>query len=159
MKTLVQSLFVEYEESHHTAFFVSFMKMVEILTQNIQACRTRNWKEFKMPLKQMLPWLPMYGNTNYGKHLADFLAGLDKPERFMKIGMFVQSMSGNPYSSCRIVYVVVSTVNTGSKLKNGWLAILSNEKQLLTKTLNVNNINGLRNAENNHAGRSWNVSI
>ena len=43
-------------------------------------------------------------------------------------------------------------MNKESKLKNGWLAILSNEKQLLTNTLNVNNINRLRNTVHKHAG-------
>ena len=33
IKTLVQTLFVEYEKSDQAAFFVSFLKIVEILTQ------------------------------------------------------------------------------------------------------------------------------
>ena len=39
---------------------------------------------------------------------------------------------------------IETTMNKGSKLKAGWLAILSNEKQLLSNTRNVNNINRIR---------------
>ena len=41
----------------------------------------------------------------------------------------------------------------GLKLKSGWLAILNNEKQLLSNTRNVNNINRVRAAVHRHASR------
>jgi len=44
-------------------------------------------------------------------------------------------------------------MNKGSKLKSGWLAILNNEKQLLSNTRNVNNINRVRRAVHQHANR------
>ena len=77
----------------------------------------------------------------------------DDQESFMNSGMFAQSLTGNPYSCVALDIWIESTMNKGSKLKNGWLAILSNEKQLLTNTLNVNNINRLRNTVHKHAGR------
>ena len=138
-------------------YFESFMEMVEVLTQNIQSCRTRNWGEFKLTLKQMLPWLTVYGNTNYGRHLPDFSAALDsltsEQEAFMDSGMFAQSMSGNPYSCVALDIWIESTMNKGSKMKAGWLAILNNEKQLLTNTRNVNNVNRIRNAVHRHANQ------
>ena len=42
-------------------------------------------------------------------------------------------------------------MNKGSKPKSGWLAILNNEKQLLSNTWNVNNINRVRSAVHQHA--------
>ena len=42
-------------------------------------------------------------------------------------------------------------MNKGSKLKSGWLAILGNEKQLLSNTRNVNNVNRVRVCVLNHA--------
>jgi len=68
-------------------------------------------------------------------------------------GMFVQSMTGNPYSCVALNIWIESTMNKGSKLKSGWLAILNNEKQLLSKTRNVNNINRVRRAVRHHANR------
>jgi len=44
-------------------------------------------------------------------------------------------------------------MNKGSKLKSGWLAILNNEKQLLSNTLNVNNVNRVRRAVHQLADR------
>ena len=48
---------------------------------------------------------------------------------------------------------VESTMNKGFKLKSGWLAILNNEKQLLSNTRNVTNINRVRRAVHHHANR------
>jgi len=44
-------------------------------------------------------------------------------------------------------------MNKGSKLKSGWLAILNDEKQLLSNTRNVNNINWVRKMVHRHANR------
>ena len=100
------------------------MDMVETLTQNIHACCTRNWKEFKFSLQQMLPWLKVYGNSNYGRHLPDFTAAIDnltpEQESFMESGMFAQSMSGNPYSFVALDIWIESTMNTWIQAE-GWL--------------------------------------
>lgn len=137
--------------------FISFMEMVEILTQNIHACRTRNWKEFKLPLQQMLSWLKVYGTSNYGRHLLYFTVAIDnltpEQEAFVESGMFAQSMSGNPYSCVALYIWTESIMNKGSKLKTCWLVILNNEKQL-TNTRNVNNINRGRSAGHRHTRRS-----
>ena len=78
----------------------------------------------------MLPWLTVYGNSNYGRHLSDFTAAMDNltEEYFMENGMFAQSMTGNPYSCVALDIWIESTMNKGSKMKAGWLAILNNEK-------------------------------
>jgi hypothetical protein len=127
------------------------MEMVEVLTQNIHALRTSNWDEYKSSLKLMLPWMKIYGNDKYGRHLPDFIAVLDTIPAFMEDGMFAQSMTGNPYSCVALDIWIESTMNKGSKLKSGWLAILNNEMQLLSNTRNVNNVNRVRRAV--HADR------
>ena len=108
------------------------MEMVEILIQNIHAIRTRNWSEFKSLLKLMLPWMQIYDNDKYGRRLPDFIAVLDSlppsQAEFMESGMFAQSMTGKPHSSVALDIWIESTMNKGSKLKSGWLAILKNEK-------------------------------
>jgi len=51
--------------------------------------------------------------------------------------MFAQSMTGNPYSCVALDIWIESTMNKGSKLKSGWLAILNNEKQLPPKIFDM----------------------
>ena len=65
--------------------------------------------------------------------------------------MFAHSMTGNPYSCVALDLWIDSTMNKGSKLKNGWLAILNNEKQLESNVRNVNNVNRIRGLMLNHA--------
>ena len=60
-------------------------------------------------------------------------------------------MTGNPYSCVALDLWIESTMNKGSKLKNGWLAILNNEKQLESNVRNVNNVNRIRGLMLNHA--------
>ena len=55
-----------------------------------------------------------------------------------------QSMTGLPYSLQAMDLWKESTVNLGSKLKQGWLDLFDNEKQLLSTTRNVNNVARIR---------------
>ena len=155
VKDLIDSLFKDLDGDPFAEYWVSFTEMVEILTQNIHTIRTSNCTEFKSSLKLMLPWMQIYDNDKYGRHLPDFIAVLDTlpadQAAFMEDGMFSQSMTGNPYSCVALDIWIESTMNKGSKLKSGWLAILNNEKQLLSNTRNVNNINRIRRAVHHHA--------
>jgi len=76
---------------------------------------------------------------------------------FMEDSMFAQSMTENPYSWVAFDTWIESTMNKGSKPKSGWLAILNNEKQLLSNTRNVNNVNRAGRAVHQHADckRLW----
>ena len=155
LKHIVDTLFKEYVDSPQAEYWMSFMEMVEVLTQNIHATRTRNWTEFKSSLRLMLPWMQVYDNNRYGRYLPDFITVLDTlPEdqaSFMANGLFAQSMTGKPYSSVALDMWIETTMNKGSKLKSGWLAILFNEKQLLSNTRNVNNVNRIRASVYRHA--------
>ena len=44
-------------------------------------------------------------------------------------------------------------MNNGSKMKSGWLSILKNEKQLMVRSRNVNNVVHIRVANDNLANR------
>ena len=68
--------------------------------------------------------------------------------------MFAQSISGNPFSCVALDIWIETTMNKGSKMKAGWLAILKNEKQLLTNSQNANNVNRIRNAVHRHANQT-----
>lgn len=162
VKYLIDTLFRDFEGVPLAEYWLSFLEMVEILTQNIHGLRTSNWAEFKSSLKLMLPWMQIYDNDRYGRHLPDFVAVLDdlpaEQAAFMEDGMFAQSMTGNPYSCVALDIWIESTMNKGSKLKSGWLAILNNEKQLLSNTRNVNNINRVRRAVHQHADHRRHMS-
>ena len=155
IKNLVNSLFMGMEQSPQAQYWLSFLEMVEVLTQNIYAIRTQNWKEFKASLWMMLPWLQIYDSDRYGRHLPDFCAMLDDlpadQETYFVNGIFAQSMTGKPYSCLALDIWIETTMNKGSKLKSGWIAILKNEKQLLSHTRNANNVNRLRTKIHNDA--------
>lgn len=108
LKDLIDTLFKEYEGAPQAEYWMSFMEMVEVLTQNIHAIRTSNWTEFKSSLKLMLPWMQICDNNKYGRHLPDFIAVPDAlpvdQAAFMESGMFAQSMTGKPYS-CVALYI------------------------------------------------------
>jgi len=73
---------------------------------------------------------------------------------FVEDSMFAQSITGNPYSCVALDVWLESTMNKGSKLKSGWLAILNNEKNsYLSNTRNVNNVNRVGRAVHQHADR------
>ena len=145
---LVDTLLRDCSDSDHATYFESFMEMVELLTQNIHSLRTQNWEEFKTSLKLMRPWMRSYGADKYGRTLPDFCAVLDslpdEQEAFFARGMFAQSITGNPYSGVALQIWIESTMNKGSKLKNGRRAILNNEKQLTSAVQNANNVNRIR---------------
>ena len=74
---------------------MSFMEMVEILTLNIHAIRTRNWSEFKSSLKFMFPWMQVYDNDRYGRYLPGFTAMLDTLPT--EQDTFIESRAGADY--------------------------------------------------------------
>lgn len=139
---------VDKSSSSMAKYWLSFMQMTEILMMNIHALRTQNWEEFKSSLRLMLPWLQIYDNDKYGRWLVQFWLEISNlPEekaKFMKEGLFSQSMTGKPYSCLPLDLWIEMTMNKGSKMKAGWLKILKNEKMLLTDTRNVNHVNRVR---------------
>ena len=115
LKDLIDTFFKEYDGTPQAEYWMSFMEMVEVLTQNIHAIRTSNWTEFKSSLKLMLPWMQIYDNNKYGRHLPDFTAVLDTlsvdQTAFMESAMFAQSMTGKPYSCVALDIWIESTMN------------------------------------------------
>ena len=67
------------------------------------------------------------------------------------------SLSGNPYSCVALDILIESTMNKGSKLKLGWLAIHNNEKQMSSSIRNVNNVNRVRTITHRHANSKQSI--
>lgn len=153
--SLINSTFEKIEKTDMSKYWLDFMTMVEILMMNVYVVHTCNWKEFLTSLRQMMPWMMLYDQVNYGRWLPHFWAMLsslppDKTKFFSS--SFSQSITGKSYSSIPWYMWIEMTMNKGSKLKAGWLSILRNEKQLMTDTSNANNLGRIRVAVHNHAG-------
>jgi len=148
--SFVEQVFQSAESSNSSMvkYWLSFMSMVEVLMLNIHAVKTRNWDEFKASLRMMMPWLHVYDNDRYARWLVEFWLEVSSlPEekaRYLRDGLFAQSMTGRPYSCLPLDLWIEMTMNKGSKMKAGWLKILRNEKMLLTTTRNVNSVNRVR---------------
>ena len=143
----ISEMFTEVEGSSMSKYWLSFMDMTDVLMMNIHAIHTCNWMEFLSSMRAMLPWLVIYDNNEYGRWLPDFwamLASLPNEKITFLSRNFAQSMTGLPYSCLALDMWIETTMNRGSKLKAGWLAILDNEKQLLTNTRNANNVARVR---------------
>ena len=118
----------EKVDSAMARYWLSFLKMTEILMLNIHAVKTQNWEEFKMSLRLMMPWLQVYDNDKYGRWLVEFwleISCLQEEEaQHMRDGLFAESMTGKPYSCLPLDLWIEMTMKKGSKMKAGWQRIL-----------------------------------
>ena len=88
-----------------------------------------------------------YDNHDYGRWLPDYwamLATLPDEQMIYISNHFAQSMTGLPYSCQPLDPWIETTMNLNSKLKQGWMQLLHNEKQLFATTRNANNIARVR---------------
>ena len=90
---------VEKSGSAMAKYWLSFLKMTEILMLNIHAVKTQNWEEFKASLRLMIPWLQVYDSDKYGRWLVEFWLEIsclqEEKAQHMRDGLFAQSMMGN----------------------------------------------------------------
>ena len=139
---------VEKSDSAMAKYWLSFLKMTEILMLNIHAVKTQNWEESKTSLRLMMPWLQVYDNNKYGSWLVEFWLEIsclqEEKAQHMRDGLFAQSMTGKPYSCLPLDLWIEMTMNKGSRMKAGWLWILKNEQMLLSRVRDANLINRIR---------------
>ena len=140
---LICSMFQDLKVSDMANYWIDFMSMVEVMMMNVYAVHMCNWEENLMSLREMMPWLVVYDQTNYSRWLPDFwakLSSLNTEQKQFFSSKFAQSMTGKLYSSIPWDMWIEMTMNKCSKMKAGWLSILRNEKQLMADTKNVNKI-------------------
>ncbi|KAL8565961.1 hypothetical protein ACOMHN_054946 [Nucella lapillus] len=142
MKDMIKSVY-EKPGTDMGDFWISFMEMTDPLAQNLDACHARNGPEYVSSTYDMLKGLMAYNNHDYGRWLPDYWAMLsslaDEQKTFFN-AHFAQSMTGLPYSCQPLDLWIETTMNLNSKLKQGWLQLLQNEKQLFSTIRNVNNV-------------------
>ena len=117
-------------------FWISYLEMTDPLIQNINACHARNSFEYLSSTYDMLSGLVAYNNHEYGRWLPDYwamLSSLTAEQRIFFDDHFAQSMTGLPYSCQPLDIWIETTINLNSKLKQGWLQIFQNEKQLCSQ--------------------------
>ena len=117
--------------------------MSDHLVQFLDACHARNFTEYLSSTYNMLPGLMAYDNHDYGRWLPDYwamLATLPDEQMIYISNHFAQSMTGLPYSCQPLDLWIETTMNLNSKLKQGWMQLLHNEKQLFATTRDANNI-------------------
>ncbi len=122
--------------------WISFIGMTDPLVQYSYACHAQDASEYLSSTYDMLPGLMAYDNHDYGRWLPDYWAMLSSlPDEQMTffIDHFSQSMTGSPYSCQPLDLWIKTTMNLNSKLKQGWLQLLKNDKQLFSTTRNANN--------------------
>ena len=153
---LICGMFQDLEVSDMANYWIDFMSMVEVLMMNMYAVHTCNWEEYLISLREMMPWLVIYDQTNYARWLPNFLvklSSLNTEQKQFFSSNFAQSMTGKPYSSIPWDMWIEMTINKGSIMNARWLPILRNEKQLMAFTKNVNNIGRFRAALHNQVNR------
>ncbi|KAL8608807.1 hypothetical protein ACOMHN_059489 [Nucella lapillus] len=142
MKDMIKSVY-EKPGTDMGDFWISFMEMTDPLAQNLDACHARNGPEYVSSTYDMLKGLMAYNNHDYGRWLPDYWAMLsslaDEQKTFFN-AHFAQSMTGLPYSCQPLDLWIETTMNLNSKLKQVWLQLLQNEKQLFSTIRNVNNV-------------------
>ena len=124
-------------------YWLSFLEMVDILIQNVHACHVCDLDEYLSSSRDMLPGLLAYNNHDYGRWLPDYWAMISNLTHDRKIYFsdhFAQSMTGLSYSCQPMDLWIETTMNLNSKLKQGWLQLLQNDKQLFCTARNANNI-------------------
>ena len=65
--SLICSMFQDLEASDMANYWIDFMSMVEVLMMNVHAVHTCNWEEYLILLREMMPWLVVYDQTNYAR--------------------------------------------------------------------------------------------
>ena len=127
--------------------WLSFLEMTDVLVQNIHACHIKDSVQYLSSTYHMFKYMKAYNNHYYGRWLPYYWARIsnlqDDQASFFR-NSFAQSMTGLPYSCQGMDLWIECTMNLGLKLKQGWLNLLSNEKQLFSTTRNVNNISRVR---------------
>ena len=94
---------IDITNSPMTRFWLSYMKMVEILYIHYHDMRTQNWEEYLTFIRMMLPWMFAYDSLHYSRYLSLYwleMNDLDEEKAFyMRSGLFSASMSGRPFSA------------------------------------------------------------
>jgi len=64
----------------HTAYWISYLDMVEILLEMMRASRKGNWPLHHHAIRMMIPWCATYDKVNYARYLSIYHAQMTRLE-------------------------------------------------------------------------------
>ena len=125
MNENIQKLVDTVYEGENTVmgeYWMRFMKISNILLQNVDACHAGNLDEYLSCSRTMLSGMLAYNNHDYGIWLPDYWAMIssllyEKKNYFSE--HFAQSMTSLPYSHQPLDLWIEVTINLNSKLRQG----------------------------------------
>ena len=110
-----------------SAFWMSYIEMVEVLLGLVRAAREGNWLLHLAMVRKIIPWCFAYDKINYAWFLPYYYATMtrlhiDHPEvyaEFMKGGFSVQIGSKNPFGQIPVDQTIEETVNKDTQTSGG----------------------------------------
>ena len=110
-----------------SAFWMSYLDMVEILLGLIRASREGDWMLHMASIRAMIPWCFAYDRMNYARYLPYYYAQMsqlpithpDMYRKFMEGGFSVQLGSANPFGRIPVDQAIEETVNKDTQTAGG----------------------------------------
>eukprot|EP00795_Rhopilema_esculentum_P000015 gene15-9612_t len=127
------SLFAEYADHFRnandppSAFWMSYIDMIELLLQMIRASREGNWELHLSCIRQMLPWCFAYNAITYSRYMSAYYSDMTKLQddhleiyKFMGNGGFsVQLSKENTFGRISVDQTLEETVNKDTQTAGG----------------------------------------
>ena len=115
-------------------FWMSFLEMIELLLNTINAIRAGNWELLLECIWNILPYTFAHGNINYASYLTAMLADMlqlpeDFPEvykEFMNGNFAAQLTDGSKFSRVKTDKVIEVTLNKDTKTPGGCTGFSTN---------------------------------
>ena len=135
---------IDTTNSPTARFWLSYMKMVEILYMHYHAMRTRNWEEYLTSIHMMLPWIFAYDSFHYSRYLSLYWSEMKILMRrklfIWDQGYFQLQCPQDRFQRYLNDKWIAMTMNKDSTMKGGWIGITYNEEALQVNTTVINNI-------------------
>ena len=77
-----------------SAFWLSYIDMVELMLHMIHASREGNWMLHLACIRQMLPWCFAYDNTNYARYMSIYYSDMTSLQRSTHKSMHLWKQAG-----------------------------------------------------------------
>ena len=110
-----------------SAFWMSYIDMVEIMLGLIRASREGDWNLHLASIRAMIPWCFAYDRLNYARYLPYYYAEMsqlpsnhpDVHEEFMRGSFSVQLGSVNPFGRIPVDQTIEETINKDTQTPGG----------------------------------------
>lgn len=120
--------YLRKENGPLSAFWMSYVDMVEVMLGLIRASREGDWKLHLASIREMIPWCFAYDKLNYARYLPYYYAqmsrlAIDHPdvhEQFMQgQGFSVQLASSSPFARIPVDQAIEVTNNKDTQTPGG----------------------------------------